>query len=122
MGRLTVVQRATSARVELAFVDWGCTYQGETSHRRSGAPHHPRRGQAAGRLPVGNAKRQAPLLMFLPCPWVVERAFAWAIRCRRLVNKDYERLVTTLAGLHIVVFVCLMLRQAAELAPVHSSL
>jgi hypothetical protein len=43
---------------------------------------------------------------------VVERSFAWATRCRRLV-KDYERYDTTLAGLHVVAFVCLMLKQGA---------
>jgi hypothetical protein len=36
--------------------------------------------------------------------------------------KDYERLHTTLAGLHVVAFACLMLRQAAELVTVHNSL
>jgi hypothetical protein len=36
--------------------------------------------------------------------------------------KDDERLDTTLASLHVVAFVCLMLRQAAELLPVHNSL
>lgn len=45
----------------------------------------------------------------------VERAFAWATCFRRLV-KDYERLATTLAGLHLGAFVRLMLRQAAQIA------
>ncbi|SNS93161.1 Transposase DDE domain-containing protein [Noviherbaspirillum humi] len=44
----------------------------------------------------------------LPRRWVVERSFAWAARFRRLA-KDYERLTQSLAGLHYVVFVCLML-------------
>jgi hypothetical protein len=35
---------------------------------------------------------------------------------------DYERLQATLAGLHIVAFACLMLRNAASLATVHDSL
>jgi transposase len=51
----------------------------------------------------------------LPRRWVVERSFAWATRFRRLV-KDYERYPSTLADLHIVAFVCLMLKQAARLA------
>ncbi|AMB43505.1 transposase IS4 [Methylobacterium sp. AMS5] len=52
--------------------------------------------------------------VLLPRRWVVERSFAWATRCRRLV-KDYERYASTLAGLHMVAFVCLMLRQAEKL-------
>jgi transposase len=35
--------------------------------------------------------------VLLPRRWVVERSFAWATRCRRLV-KDYERYAQTLAG------------------------
>mgnify|MGYP002653412818 CR=1 FL=1 len=53
--------------------------------------------------------------VLLPRRWVVERSFAWATRFRRLV-KDYERYPSTLADLHIVAFVCLMLKQAAQLA------
>ena len=53
--------------------------------------------------------------VLLPRRWVVERSFAWATRCRRLV-KDYERYASTLAGLHVVAFACLMLKQAAMLA------
>lgn len=43
-----------------------------------------------------------------------EGSFVWATRCRRLV-KDYERYASTLAGLPIVAFVCLMLRHAEKL-------
>ncbi len=53
--------------------------------------------------------------VLLPRRWVVERSFAWATRFRRLVE-DYERYASTLADLHIVAFVCLMLRQAAQIA------
>lgn len=49
--------------------------------------------------------------VLVPRRWVVERNFAWASRFRRLV-KDYERLPTTLAGLHFVAFACLFLQQA----------
>jgi transposase len=42
--------------------------------------------------------------------WVVERDVAWSARFRRLV-RDYERLPTVLAGLHVVVFACLRLGQ-----------
>jgi transposase len=44
----------------------------------------------------------------LPRRWVVERSFGWAARFRRLA-RDYERLVTTLAGLHWLAFISLML-------------
>ena len=46
--------------------------------------------------------------VLLPKRWVVERSFAWASRFRRLA-RDYERLPQTLAGLHFVAFICLML-------------
>jgi transposase len=41
----------------------------------------------------------------------VERSFAWTVRFRRL-TRDYERLPQTVAGLHFVAFVCLMLNCA----------
>jgi transposase len=41
----------------------------------------------------------------LPRRWVIESDFAWATRFRRLV-RDYERLPTTVAGLHFVAFAC----------------
>jgi transposase len=44
----------------------------------------------------------------------VERSFAWATRFRRLL-KDYERYASTLADLHIIAFVRLMLRNVALL-------
>jgi transposase len=46
---------------------------------------------------------------------VVERSFGWMARFRRLA-RDYERLPETLADLHLVAFVVLLLRRAAELA------
>lgn len=46
---------------------------------------------------------------------VAERSFAWVRRFRRLA-KDYERLPETVAGLHLLAFVCLMLPKAAVLA------
>ena len=44
---------------------------------------------------------------------MIERSFAWAKRCRRLI-KDYERSAQTLAGFHLVAFACLMLKRSAE--------
>ena len=49
--------------------------------------------------------------VLLPRRWVVERSFAWKTRFRRLV-RDYERLSTVLAGLHVVAFAVLMLQRA----------
>jgi transposase len=46
--------------------------------------------------------------VLLPRRWVVERSFAWAARLRRLAE-DYERLPETLAGLHFVALVCVLL-------------
>ena len=57
----------------------------------------------------------------LPKRWIIERTFAWISRCRRLA-RDYERPPETLAGLHLVAFVILMLRRAGDLALVHNSL
>ena len=52
--------------------------------------------------------------VLLPRRWVVERSFAWSARFRRLA-RDYERLPATLAGLHFVVFACLMLARILTL-------
>jgi transposase len=49
--------------------------------------------------------------VLLPRRWVVERSFGWMARFRRLA-RDYERLASTLVGLHFVAFVCLMLSKA----------
>ncbi len=61
---------------------------------------------------LDEAKRGFVLL--LRC-WVIERgcplsSIAWTMRFRRLV-RDYERLPETLAGLHLVAFVSLMLQR-----------
>lgn len=103
--RLTgAVQAETDGRVEKAFVD-----QGYTGDRAAAAAR--RHGIALEVVKAPEAKRG---FVLLPRRWVVERSFAWTTRCRRLV-KDYERYGTTLAGLHLVAFVCLMLRQAERL-------
>lgn len=47
-------------------------------------------------------------VVLLPRRWVVERDYVWMTRLRRLVGDD-ERLPATLAGLHLVAFVFLML-------------
>jgi transposase len=105
VGRLAAaIQDATGETVTLAYVDQG--YTGEkpaAAARAEGIELH------VVKLP--EAKRG---FVLLPKRWVVERSFAWAIRCRRLV-KDYERYASTLAGFHVIAFACLMLKQAAAL-------
>lgn len=104
-------QDATGQSVEVAYVDQG--YTGERAGEAAAA--HGIRLEAV-KLP--EAKRG---FVLLPRRWVVERASARAARCRRLVE-DYERLPRTLADMHTVAFACLMLKRAADLAPVHNSL
>lgn len=102
VGRLSAeVQAETGGSVELAFVDQG--YCGPKPAAAASA-----HGIALQVVKAPEGKRG---FVLLPRRWVVERSFAWAPRCRRLV-KDYERYASTLAGLHMIAFVCLMLKQA----------
>lgn len=106
VGRLAeAVQEATGSSVSLAYVD-----QGYTGERAEAAAAQHGIELAVVRLP--EAKKG---FVLLPRRWVVERSFAWATRFRRLV-KDYERYADTLADMHRIAFVCLMLSQAAQLA------
>jgi transposase len=98
------VQNATGDSVELAYVDQGYTGQAAAEAAQS-------EGIALHVVKLPEAKRG---FVLLPRRWVVERSFAWATRCRRLV-KDYERYAETLAGFHVVAFVGYMLKQAAQL-------
>lgn len=93
------VQDATQQSVELAFVDQG--YTGEQP-----AEDAAKQGIELSVVKLPQAKRG---FVLLPRRWVGERSFAWMARFRRLA-KDYERLPTTLAGLHFVAFACLMLK------------
>jgi transposase len=95
------VQEATGESVELAYVDQGYTGERPTEEARA-------HGMRLEVVKHPEAKRG---FVLLPRRWVVERDFAWASRFRRLA-KDYERLSSTLAGLHFVAFACLFLRQA----------
>jgi len=98
------VQAETDGNVETAFVD-----QGDTGGKAAAAARAHGIALEGGRAP--GAKRG---FVLLPRRWVVERSFAWATGCRRLV-KDYERYATTLAGCHLVALICNMLRQAERL-------
>lgn len=105
VGKLAdAVQEATGETVELIYVDQG--YTGEKPAQAARA-----HGIELCVVKLAEAKKG---FVLLPKRWVVERSFAWMTRCRRLV-KDYERYAATLAGYHIVAFVCLMLKQAANI-------
>lgn len=105
VGRLAqAVQAATGESVEVAFVD-----QGYSGAKPAAAARE--QGIALEAVKLPEAKRG---FVLLPRRWVVG-SFAWATRVRRLV-KDYERHASTLADLHVVAFVCLMRKQAAQLA------
>lgn len=100
------VQEVTGASVQIVYVDQG--YTGDTP-------------QAAARqhdieLVVVKLPEAKKGFVLLPRRWVVERSFAWATRFRRLA-KDYERLPETLAGLHFLAFVILLLQRYAALLP-----
>ena len=99
------VQASTGQSVDLAYVDQGYT-------GRKAADAAKAHGIELEVIKLPEAKRG---FVLLPRRWVVERSFAWATRFRRLV-KDYERYASTLADLHLVAFVCIMLKQAAQLA------
>jgi transposase len=100
------VQAATGESVEVAFVD-----QGYTGERPAQAAREHGIELEVVKLP--EAKRG---FVLLPRRWVAERTLAWTTRFRRLV-RDYERLPQTLADLHVVALVGIMLKQAAQLAP-----
>ena len=103
VGKLAkAVQAATGDSVELAYVD-----QGHTGDKPAEAAREQGIRLEVVKLP--EAKRG---FVLLPWRWVVERSFAWAARFRRLL-KDYEGYASTLAGLHLIAFVCLMVKQAA---------
>ena len=92
------VQQVTKQNVELAYVDQG--YTGESAEIQA-AEH----GIRLEVIKLAEAKRG---FVLLPRRWVVERSFGWAARLRRL-SRDYERLSTTLAGMHWLGFARLML-------------
>ena len=104
--RLAAGQESTGESVEVAFVDQGYTGQEVAAE-----------AQVQGvRLEVVSLPEAKKGFVLLPQRWVVERAFAWTARCRRLA-RDYERLPETLAGLHFVAFACLMLTRLSGSNP-----
>ena len=105
------VQEAADDSVTFVYADQGYTGDKASIAARDQGIH-----LQVVRLP--EAKRG---FVLLPKRWVVERTFAWATRCRRLV-KDYERYAETLAGLHVAAFACLMLAKAASTCKMHNTL
>ena len=93
------VQEVTGGSVKVAFVDQG--YTGEQP--ATAAAQH---GVQLVVVKLEEAKRG---FVLLPRRWVVERSFAWASRFRRLA-RDYERLPSSVAGLHWLAFLTLMLQ------------
>lgn len=98
------VQEVTGETVEVAFVDQGYTGDQAAEDAQGHGIH----------LEVVKHSEAKRGFVLLPRRWIVERSFGWAARFRRLA-RDYERLSDTLAGLHILAFVCLMLHQAIPL-------
>lgn len=94
------VQAATGDTVQLAFVDQG--YTGESPAQQAA-----RHGIELEVVKLPQVKKG---FVLLPRRWVVERSVAWAARFRRLA-RDYERLPTTLAGIHFLAFAILMLKR-----------
>ena len=94
------VQAATDDTGQVAFVDQG--YTGENAAQQAA-----RQGIQLEVVKLPQAKKGFVLLLRR---WVVERSFAWAARFRRLA-RDYERLPTTLAGIHFLAFAILMLHR-----------
>ena len=92
------VQKQTGKSVELVYVD-----QGYTGERPAEAAREQQIELAVVKLP--EAKRG---FVLLPRRWVAERSFAWMTRFRRLA-KDYERLASTLKGMHLAAFAIVML-------------
>lgn len=98
------VQAETGETVEIAYADQG--YTGENA--ADAAQEH---GIKLEVVKLPEAKRG---FVLLPRRWVVERSFGWMSRFRRLA-RDYERLPETLAGLHYLAFVILMLKNVVEI-------
>lgn len=94
------VQQETGHTVQVAYVDQG--YTGDDAALAAQGE-----GIELEVVKLADAKRG---FVLLPKRWVVERSFGWATRFRRLA-KDYERLPTTVAGLHFLSFALLMLAQ-----------
>ncbi len=96
------LQEVTAQTIELAYVDHG--YTGEQ-------PAQEAQNQGI-KLEVVKLQEAKKGFVLLPRCLVVERSFAWAARFQRLA-RDYERLASSLEGIHRIAFVTLMLNAIA---------
>ena len=94
------IQTVTDGAVDIGYVDQG--YTGDAAAAAAAA-----HGIHLVVVKLPDVKRG---FVLLPRRWVVERSFAWMARFRRLA-RDYERLPTTLAGLHYLAFAIVMLKR-----------
>lgn len=92
-------RRRPAENVQLVYVDQG--YTGPMAAQAAAA-----HGLKLEVIKLSLARRG---FVLLPRRWLVERSFGWAARFRRFA-RDYERLASSLAGLHGLAFACLMLR------------
>lgn len=100
------IQQVTGDTVQLAYVDQG--YTGEAAAEAA--------AQHGIQLEVVKHPMAKRGFVLLPKRWVVERSFAWAARFRRLA-RDYERLDTSLKGLHYIAFASIMLARMFKALP-----
>lgn len=98
------IQAVAGESVELVFVDQGHT--GEKPAQDA--------AQHGIKLEVVKLSEGRKGFVLLSRRWVVKRSFASATRFRRL-TRDYKCLPESLAGLHYLVFIVLMLKQFVEL-------
>lgn len=96
---MTQEQEVTGGNVKVAFADQG--YTGSQPSEEAA-----KQGVTLEIVKLSEAKKG---FVLLPKRWVVERTFGWQARFRRL-SRDYERLPDTLAGLHWLACVFLMLQ------------
>jgi len=92
-------QKITGHTIEICYADQG--YTGEEPEKAVR-----KKGVELVIIKLPEAKRG---FVLLPRRWVVERTFAWQARFRRL-SRDYERLATTIEGVHWLAASTLMLR------------
>lgn len=92
------LQAVTQGQVKILYADQG--YTGENPAQDA--------AEQKMELVVIKLKEAKKGFVLLPKRWVVERFFAWASRFRRL-SKDYERLSSSLEGIHWLAFLTLTL-------------
>jgi transposase len=93
------LQQVTGDAIKVVFADQGYTGEEPAQQAEAQGVH----------LHVVKHHETKKGFVLLPRRWVVERSFAWAARFRRLA-RDYERLASSLTGLHWLAFGTLMLQ------------